>query len=215
MDRKNKRQKARKNGQKKALRVMHPPPWSPNIVGTRKIRFQATAASGSPFSTVTFTNLQGLMTTAILTTQVYSMIYAAKIKLIEIWGPPSSSLAPVTVMVKYPAITNSSVSSPEVVHSDTSVGATVPAYVRSKPPKNSIVSMWLSQGDTLTLFQLSFPLNAIVDFTFQYQMAFNPPSTALPSIGVTGATLGQLYCLPLDATPSTGVLVPVGLSTLT
>lgn len=198
-------------------RVVHPPPLPINVQIRRKIRFQATAANTGSYNYVNVDNIFGLMTMAINATTAYTLFSAIRLREIEIWGPPSSSLAPVTVAIRYPAGVYSGISNPEVVHADTSVGATVPAYVRSKPPKAAIASQWVSGDLNSALFQLEFPINAIVDVTFDAQMsvAFGGPSITPFIFTVVGATTGDMYCLALDLTPSTGVLVPVAMNTLT
>jgi hypothetical protein len=198
-------------------RVVHPPPWSPNLIIRRKIRFQASAANVAPYNTVTVDNIFGLHGMAINATTMYTLFTSVRIREIEMWGPPASSLAPVTVAVRFPAGVFSGISNPESVVSDTSIGATVPAYLRAKPPKNSLANMWVSGDLNSSMMQLEFPINAIVDFTFDGSIstAFGGPSITPFIFTVVGATTGDMYCLALDSTPSTGLLVPVSLNTLT
>jgi len=131
-------------------------------------------------------------------------------------SPTASSLAPVTVSVLYPAGANSSVSNPEILHSDTSVGATVVAHVFSKPPPGSLASMWLSHDTANNIMKLNFPMNAIVDVVMDIQLPL-ALATSVPPITVTlvGATAQTLVTLCLDGAPSSGVLIPVSTNTAT
>jgi len=174
-------------------------------------------AASSGLATITTLNMLGTAVCLDGTTNCVALFSSIRLRKIEMWGPPSSSLAPVSVMVKYPAGANSSISNPEVTHSDTSIGATVPAHVVSKPPKMSLADSWLSSDTANSVFQLSFPINCVVDITYLGQMSFAIPGPSItpPNFTTTGGTIGLLYVLALDATPSTGLLIPVECQTLT
>jgi len=215
---KNKRKQARKGGNKKSKRgtPLGPANWTPNIMFRHRFRFQANAASSTVGNAVSTNNLlQLLVMLNDAGTSGTLLPIAIRLRSVEMWGPPASSLAPVTVSVLYPAGANSSISNPEVIHSDTSVGATVVAHVFSKPPPGSLASMWLSHDTANNVMKLNFPLNAIVDVVVDIQLPL-ALATSLAPVTITLAGTGDtLVTLCLDGAPSTGVLIPVSTNTAT
>lgn len=219
MGKKSSKSKMRRRGMNNEValrsRIVHPPALSVNLLIRQKIRFQAGAAS-TGFNNVNVANICGLTAFSTTSTQLFTVFSAVRVREIEMWGPTTSSLAPVTVAVRYPAGVFSGISNPEVTHADVSIGSTVPAYVRSKPPKAAIASNWVSADLNSTLFQVLYVLNTIVDLTFEGQLSLSTggPSVAPFIYSVVGATVGDIYTLALDLLPSTGPLVPVARATV-
>jgi len=211
--------KQNKNKNKRSMsiwsdRAMNPPNWEQNLKVHRKIRFMANASSSANGTSITVDSLCGTMAMAVSATVAYALPLAIRLREIEIWaGPTSTTTGPVSVFARYPAGAFSGISNPEVTHSDTSIGATMPAHVRSRPPRNSIASQWVSGDLNSTLVQVNCPQYAVVDITYDAVLPFVVPTIAPFSYTIVGATSGDLYCLAADALPSTGILIPVGLNT--
>ncbi len=204
----------RGNGKSKAVR---------NANGTAQPKqFQSTARvdklfrfkSGSATTVnLSVTDLGDLFCVAATTTSAYQLGAAVKVKHIEIWGPPSSSLDPVTVSVEWLGTTAGTFGNSLLV-SDTSVGATRVAHIKSRPPVGSQVAQWQPSASTATICQLTFPVNAIIDLRYSVMLrGDNGGSPVAVTAAVAGATVGQLYCRALTSTSST-TLVPLSFNTI-
>lgn len=186
-------------------------PFPPEFVPTRvlkcKYRFKATAAKTSDQLTgASFLDLLCTTPTAITGFQLGNFYRISKI---EVWGPMASDLAPVTVSVEWNG-TTAGVYGKSVIHSDTSMGASIPAHVVSRPPVGSQVAQWLQ--NTSNVCKLVYPINSIVDITFQLVLRDDASVTAVTG-AVAGATVGAVYVRALNS-PVDNNLVPVSVATI-
>lgn len=181
------------------------PEFQAAIVVGKVLRFQANAA----FSGVVFTavQLQDLLCMATTTTTASRLAASMKIKKICLWGPMSSTLAPVTVSLEYASDTSAGFGTPNKLMSDTSMGTSHPAYVCGAPPKNSLPDMWHSRISASNLFTISGPVNTVIDVHLTYVLQNGETPVAVTS-AVVGATVGTVYCRGLDALASAATVFP-------
>jgi hypothetical protein len=189
---------------------LSPPSLTTSLSVGHTFRFQAVAASAGFTFTTTF--LGDLMCVAATTTSAYQLANAVKLRKIEMWGPPSSSLVPVTVSADFAGSTSGAYG-PSRIRSDTSVGATRVAHLVVKPPKDSQVSQWQSAISGNQLATLVFPAGAIIDI--HYTMTVRDTASVQAVTGaVAGATVGQVYVRALDSPSGTANLPPISYITI-
>ena len=188
--------------------MIHPPPFVPTRTVKCRYRFIATAASTS--DQLTATSFLDLLCVAATTTSAYQLGNFFKIDSIEIWGPMASDLAPVTCQIEWNGSTAGAFGK-SVVHSDTSMGASVPAHVRSQPPVGSQLAQWLSAG-AFNIALLKYPAKSVVDVHFSLVLRDDAAATAVTG-AVAAATVGALYVRALNSPTSTNLL-PLGVSTI-
>lgn len=188
---------------------LRPPPISPNTPVRRRFRFEASSALAGV--TITGRDLFDLVCMATTTTTASQLYESVRIQAVEIWGPMASDLKPVTVDITWPD--NTSIGSPQVVHSDTSMGSSFGAHVRSSPPSWGASSLWQLREATATQFILNGPVNSVVDVTLDLVLQQQSALAATVSHAVSGASVGVIYVRALDSVQS-GLLVPLSYPTI-
>lgn len=149
---------------------------------------------------------------AVSTTLTSGLAEYIRVRKIEMWGPPASTLIPVTVACDWTGSTSTAgVYGKSVRISDTSIGSTSAAHISTKPPKDAQISQWLSSASTITIASLTYPVNTVVDLVFD--MIINDSSLVQQQRTVAGAVQGVIYTAALDYA-SNGYLVPVALPTI-
>ncbi len=180
--------------QKQRRSLIHPPQFTSTIRVDKVMRFQASIAFNSE---VYDTDLGNLIAVATGTTALARLAAAVKVRKIEMWGPMSSSLQPVTVECEWESIGTSSIGDSATV-SDTSMGSTQPAHLVAKPPKMSNASFWQQPQGNRQIVRLSGPVGTIVDLHYSYTIIENDAMGG-NVFSITGpATVGQVYALALD-----------------
>lgn len=187
----------------------HPPSNQSTIILSKVFRFKAAAAStGVDVTPRCLGDLLMVADTADTGQQVATSVRIARV---EMWGPVASDLAPVTVQAEWAGAAG--LVGPSARVTDSSMGSTMPAHLRSRPPSGSLAHYWHGSTATDVLLRLSFPINTIVDV--EVQLSLNDTGTAVPVTGVVAlATPGALYCRALTSPTSLTLLAPVGLATL-
>jgi len=199
----NKQKKPQKRG---VARIPHPPQFTSTFIIHKKLRFQASASgSALPISVQAIGDLWCVATTATSAFQIADFI---RIKKVEMWAPPTSSLAPVTVTIDWSGSNSAGLFGKSNRVSDTSMGSTEPAHILSRPPSGSQISQYLSAGTAATAFQLTFPSGTLIDFSYDLVARDNGQSIAVGG-PVVGAFAGANFVRPLDSTLGTPVLIPV------
>ncbi len=184
----------------------HPPPFQPNLIVQRKFRFESSAALTS--SPVTINDLFDLVCMAATTTSAYGVYNSVRLRSVEIWGPMASDLKPVTVSVEFLSL---NLGTPRTLFSDTSMGSSICAHVRAKPPVKGASAMWLLKGGT-SIFNLTLPANSIVEVALDLVLQDGSGAQAV-SAAVAGATVGVLYVRSLNAINGNN-LVPLSFPTI-
>lgn len=204
---------ARKRVQTKNSRLaLSPPKFQATPTLSHKFRFQATAAVTNV--TISTADLMSILLVATSTTTTTSLISAFRVKKVSIWGPPAQNLDPVTVSIEYAnVLANSGFGQKRHLHSDTSVGATRPAYVGAVPPPGTPAGSWqnvtaAAQTTNGADFILNGPDNMIVDVDLDLSLQ-NGEAPFTGPVGV-GLTLGVIYGNSLDG-GAAGLLQSIGL----
>jgi hypothetical protein len=194
-----KRPKSGGSKNKSRLVIPHPMQIQASFTVNKTMRY---IASGALNVSLTLKSVMDLLVMATGTTTSQAFFRSLKISRIELWGPPGATPASVSVRWLSGGILGGG---PEKCQSDTSIGTTEPAYVRSKPPVKSLYSDWIGAPQANTAFvTLIGSAGTVVDFTFSAQL--NSDASALDAVTLVGATSGVIYARPLDGTG--GVLVP-------
>jgi len=195
-----------RKGSRKVKKIpLAPPAFGASIVVTKTFRYESLAGTTSD---ITQTSLLDSWFMATTTLAGYRIVAAARIRRVTMWAPMDASLVPVTCSVQWPA--NASFGGVDKIKSDTSMGATVPARLSTKPPIGSLAYQWSSGSvGTAILCTLVYPINTIVDVDISYVVQNGQPPTAVTS-AVFSATVGQVYLRPID---DANVLIPVSYPT--
>lgn len=184
------------------------------LVCYQTLRFISTAGGAFSINTIAAgpTPLSGVMV-ATSATALTSLFDAFKIKRIRLWGPPPSSLVPVTIDVVWVAPTggNFPMAGSDRHISDTSMGSTRAAFIETKPPKGSYVADWLSNNSNTTVFAGTVPANTILDVDLVYRRDVRSAGPGAQAQTVAGAVTGAIYREPIDAT---SIFTPLGALTI-
>jgi uncharacterized membrane protein len=170
----------------------------------KKLRFSTTAASAWAISTTMLMNL--LCVGKVVNTSVASLLYAVRIRRIEIWSPPASQGALATCYVQW----FGGVDGTDRLFSDSSSSVTEPAHVASSPPPGTDAFFWTNADNLKSeLFAVSAASGSIIDLTIEAYV--NSGETQLVTTVATAA-VGVPYTLALDG-PTTHQVVPVLIAT--
>jgi len=203
------RQQKSKKKSSRPMRVEIPrlAAFQASIQIAQTFRFQAKAAflNTAIFLQALF-DMLNVAETAVTATQ---LLQSLKFKEIRMWGPPASSLIPVTVSVEFPSINGgAAISGPTRVWSDTSIGATEVAFVQRKPVKGSYQSFWQAPDPAATGFlTISGPANTVIEIQILGVLLLGGGVTAVANAPV-GAVPGQIYVRGLDGLAAAGTNFP-------
>ena len=198
----------RNRGQNRAAtldRATHPPPFAAAFVLKKTLRFKANAAFTA--SSVNATNLLDLLCMADTVTTAQRLCSSVRLDYVELWAPMASDLAPVTVSVEIQTPNSATIGGPNLLKSDTSMGADRCAHVMLTPPPQSQSSMWQSRAGASTLFTMSGPINTVIDVHLSFYLQNGETPLAVAS-AVAGATVGTVYCRGLDALAAAATVFP-------
>ncbi len=197
-----------KNSSRDSANLVVFPPKIPSIRSNLQIRhrfrFRATAAIvavGISDTQIlgTFGNVCTVANSAVAT-----LAKTWRLHSLEMWSPVVTNGTPITVSCELQVV-----NAPNREWSDTAISTTMPAHIKVRPPKDSLLSMWRI-GASSTPFLLNCPTGTIVDLDVSFIM--DDDSATLATVTVAAGTLGSYYYLALDG-PTTNLLVPVSLQT--
>lgn len=170
--------------------------------------FRFTASSALNSVLISQRELMNLVLIGSGTTASNRVFASVRVRGVEMWGPMSSTLAPVTVSIEYDADT-SVLGARKLQKSDTSMGATRSAYVSLKPRPRSLASMWFGDSASNNLFRVSGPAGTVLDLHLSLVLRNTEVAAGGPT--GTGVSDGRTYCAPLDSdAASSSQFVPVG-----
>jgi hypothetical protein len=182
-------------------------------VYSRTLRYTATSAVSQGFTPLALLHSLGVMATA--TTTVYPFCESFRLRRVDIYFTANSASGTVTPQGANVNFTTSSASygnrSREVAATTMSTGEVT--CLTATPRANEIAGMWNSGvNDSTTIFNLTCPMNAVVDFHWSFTLNDNEDEPNALTIAGTAA-VGLVYYLSPDGV--TGhKLVPVGLSSI-
>jgi hypothetical protein len=144
------------------------------------------------------------------TTTAYPIPYSTKIRRVRIWAAANALAASTTVNLEWNNASTGFLSNNLVV-SDTTVSSTIPAYISTRPPKNTEAAWWCAGGGGATgatnaLFTVSCPGGALI--RIDYDFTLNATEPASSSFTVAAATVGTVFA----QNPSATILVSAGLN---
>ncbi len=177
----------------------------PSFISTPSIQhtFRFVASTSGTY-TVTKACLLNLLQTAASSSTSYRVIYALKLKYVEVWAPTTSSFSSQSVQLEW----TGEEYSPSSIISDSSVNLKA-AHVRSRPPRSSSLQFWISNlsDGSIPVFLLTVPAQAVIDVRVTCMLLDDEAPIAGDSPSM--ATVGKLYYNYLDGRTS-GKLVPAG-----
>jgi hypothetical protein len=167
------------------------------------------AVAGVPLNIYGLLGLCGSVATS--TTALAPVAYSVKINWIEMWGPQSAYGTDNTVSVEWDA---GYVNTNNRIQMGTTVSNAQPAYLKARPPGQSLAGFWVSfGGGNAVLCKIAGPANFIMDVNLSF-ISSNDEQSTPPSLIITGpATVGNVYYLAPDYPTSTD-FPPVGLVTI-
>jgi len=192
---------------------VHPPPLQSTITIRRTQRFQATSDLGVNGQAITFQNIGDTLLFASTASIGWQLAHSLIVRRVRVWGAMSSSLQPVTVSLEYALQSTVGVNSDSLRFADTSIGATYPAFIDTKPPRNSGAGMWRYSSEQATAFTIYCPVGSLVDVQYEFKLhddaGAQSVNTTLAGAGIVGALLSR----GLDGnTIAATNLKPVGVS---
>lgn len=177
--------------------------FKPTIQIDHVFRFEATG--GSVDENILYNDLASMWVVATGATTGFTLVAATRLRKLEVWGPMTSSLQPVTVSINWVASAAGAASNSLLV-SDTSMGSTTAAHVSTRPPRKSQSAQWqnnlpLGGGSGPDVcFHIIAPQYAVVDVHVSFQLI----STGVVgnAITIAAATSGVNYSHVLDSSGS-------------
>ncbi len=201
--------KPNNNSRPRSSIIPRPPQFTSSFIVRKKLRFKAAAAGTTALTPASFGDLWCVAATA---TSAYQLAQFVRLRKIEMWGPMASDLVPVTVSCDWTGSANPGTFGRSNRVSDTSIGASEPAYISTSPPAGTQISEWLASNSPQALCSLTYPLGTVIDVT--YELVVRDDGTANAVTGaVAGATVGANYVRALDSVSATN-LVPISYSTI-
>jgi hypothetical protein len=190
----------------------NPPQWSSTVTTAYVQRFVATSGiNGVVIDTTELFDLKCVATTATSAARIFGGL---KVTGIEIWAANSSATASNTIQLEW-LTQNPFFGAPSRIVSDTAIGTSNVAHIKTKPPRNSFAAEWLPitpepNGDPApSVFSIVCPQGSIVDVHMVVALR-DIEGASFVSGTVAAATTGILYTRHLDSTELAPALTPIG-----
>lgn len=180
--------------------IPHPEAFQASITFSKKFRFQFTAGGVFDFTPVimrNFLSISGYQVSS-ANASTYPLIDRFRIVQVELFGPMTASLVPVTVKLEYVSAGGSQLNSASKLYSDTSMSSSAAAHVKAVPEPESIAAMWIGTLNTQTLYTTTLPANGIMDVTLE--IVLNDGGVPAPTSGI----------IPTAAAGTVGTVPPSG-----
>jgi hypothetical protein len=178
----------------RSIGIPRPQQFPPTVIVSKVFRY--TSAQAVTDFGITPTNLLDSWLFAATATTGFQVAEAVKVRKIEIWaGPTSSLLTPVTVSVDWRGPTAGTYGSAARV-SDSSIGATQPAHLVASPPSQSQVAQWQPNSSN-NLFDITVPSSAVIDLHLSFVVRDDGSTTAVTN-ALVAATTGANYLRSFD-----------------
>lgn len=176
-----------------------------------KHRFRFVANGSSYSGIISFDDLADLLCVATGAIAAFRLFDAVRLREVEIWACNAAGDASNTAEVEF--LNTATTGGPGVTFSDTAMGLQNIAHVHAKPPKGSRADLWLNNatgqlGNDYALFRLAVPKGGIVDIVLEGCFYDNDTSVSVTGT-VASATVGKIYCRPLDSAQNTAHLLPI------
>ncbi len=180
------------------------PVFQPNYRSSHMFRFSASALTTG--TTITSSNLLTMLSaTKVVDTSVGALAKSVRLKSVSVWSPPSSQGSLATCSIVWTGVGTS----PNIEFNDTTMSVAIPAYVKTKPPPNSLASFWLDSTSG-NVFTIACSAKSVVDVQVEYIFLDGEAGT---SVTVSTAAAGVVYFMPLDG--SADNFQPIGGTTTT
>lgn len=158
-----------------------------------KIRFIVNP--GNNYS-ITANNIADLICFPLGSSYPYRLTDRFRVKQVEMWAPPDSGGAPVTIGFQWVGNTQAAADN-QLWFTDTSLGQDRPAHIKTKPPKTGTHHLWQIASAAIVM-QFNCPTGTVIDLSLDvtWQDIFSA-ATACSTVQATGAA-NQLACKALD-----------------
>lgn len=178
-----------------------------NVEVKHTYRFTSTSGSKTSISASDVVGIAGAVCATANTSLSY-IAASARIHYVEIWSPPASQGVAATCSLEW---TTQDAVQRSYEMSDTTLSVSVPAHVRTAPPRGSLAWDLLSSADTSVVMRMVAPAGSVIDVHVTHVLY--DTQQASTTVAVAAGTLGALYYLPLDGVSD--VYLPVSLGTTT
>jgi hypothetical protein len=183
-------------------RNAHPPVYNADFRITHKFRY----TNGGAYSgTVQSSDFAPLLFMSTGTTTGYSLIESFRIIKVEIWCATASASSPASINFAWASNSSGVLSGPGNSVSDTALGVSELAHIKTNPPPGSVQGAWQSSGASTSLFTMDLGADSIVDVTLEFTFNLFGNNFGIATSG-SGMTAGLMYQHSIGA----GALVPVG-----
>jgi hypothetical protein len=188
-------------------------PNAPNVYIAQSVRsITIRTISGSAqtgFEIQNFQLAQLLGEVAVTTTTSNCLTALFRLKRVRMWGPIATAGVPVTIALTWENSLQDFMT-PPVTKSDTSISFDYPAHLNCAPPGTSLASKWHASSSTNVALFMNFPINTIIDFTFDWVLNDDSSNYAVVSgSALIAAVVGTIYHHPIG-----GVLTPINVNAL-
>jgi hypothetical protein len=167
-----------------------PEAFTASVSFTKRFRIQY--PTGGP-TTVIFSNvdLAKLLSVCLDVTTAVSLVDRFRINRVEVFGPMSSALTPVTVKLEFLGSTQS-FSGNTKLYSDTSMSSVSAAYLNVRPDPNSASGMWTTTSASVSqdMFAVTYVPGSIIDIVLEVTLNDGVVGN-LPFV-VSGQTAGKI-----------------------
>jgi hypothetical protein len=187
----------------------HPPQYNADpLLKSFTVRYKTSGAVAS--SIVDFAAICNTLIMADGVVHAYQICDAWKINSIEMWSTASAGATTSTVSVEWISGSSQFMGGGSNFVSDTSVGPSDVAHIRSSPPRGSIASNWLNPAVNENLMSINCPINTIIDVHYTARISANN-AAANPGVIIPAANIGEIYCRALNSTAANNI-IPLNLN---
>jgi hypothetical protein len=189
---------SRKNGNQRRRPLLveddiDPPRWLSCSPIHRVMRLGVTAAKTEfDFTVLMLCRFQSMV--VVSSTTAYSLASAVRVKWVKMWGVTSAIQTSASVALEWSAGSTGFLLNDTSV-SDTTVSTTRAAYIKCKPPRQSLASWYQSyvQGGTNNLFTITCPAGAVIDIAYDWVLNSTEPAnvTFTPTALAAGTVFAQ------------------------
>lgn len=187
---------------------LQPTKYTAQAVRSITIRTIANAAqTGFEIQNFQLANMLGVVASS--TTASFNISALFRLKRVRMWGPVATTGVPVTVALTWENSQQDFMTPPKTL-SDTATSIDYPAHLDLRPPRTSLADKWHASNSTNVALFMNFPLNTVIDFTFDWVL--NDDASNYGPIGgptLVAAVAGTFYHHPIG-----GVLQPVNVNVL-
>jgi hypothetical protein len=146
-------------------------------------------------------------------TLAYPVCYSIKLKRVRIWSAANALGATTTIVLEWNAGSTGFIANDYTI-TDTTMSSTIPCYISSRPPANTLAAWNSASGGGATgtnnvLFSVTCPGGSIIRIDYDYMLNLTESNVA-NSVAISGGSQGQIVA----RNPSSSIIVAAGLNSV-